>query len=240
MAGKLTDKQKRFIEEYCVDFNATQAAIRAGYSQNTAYSIGEENLRKPDIIGEIKERLESLTLSADETTKMIADMAKANISDYLVKKTVEHTPRVRKGLQELIDELEYRLQLEEEFCAEKGYTEKEYDDFQEQLQPIRDKILRYRIELRNNPSASRIVNGETEFIEVYDLDIEKIKEDKQFGKVKSFKHGKYGIEVELYASDAALDRLAKIHGLYKDNLKVDADINGSISPENWLMLQGKK
>ncbi len=238
--SKLTDKQQRFIEEYCVDFNATQAAIRAGYSQSTARAVGCENLTKPNISEKIKEHLESLTLSAEETTKMIADMAKANITDYMVKKTVEHTPRVRKGLQELIDELEYKLELEEEFCAEKGFTEKEYDDFQEQLQPIRDKILRYRIELRKNPDASRIVNGETEFIDTFDLDIEKIKADKQFGKVKSFKQGKYGLEVELYASDAALDKLAKIHGLYKDNLNLKGELNGSITPENWLMLQNKK
>ena len=45
----MTKKQKRFVEEYLIDLNATQAAIRAGYSPQTAYSIGEENLRKPEI-----------------------------------------------------------------------------------------------------------------------------------------------------------------------------------------------
>lgn len=49
----LTDKQERFILEYLVDFNATQAAIRAGYSEDTAYSIGWENLRKPEIASRI-------------------------------------------------------------------------------------------------------------------------------------------------------------------------------------------
>jgi phage terminase small subunit len=47
--GRLTPKQERFVQEYLVDLNATQAAIRAGYSRKTAYSIGEENLKKPDI-----------------------------------------------------------------------------------------------------------------------------------------------------------------------------------------------
>ena len=42
-------KQQLFISEYLVDFNATQAAIRAGYSAKTAYSIGNELLKKPDI-----------------------------------------------------------------------------------------------------------------------------------------------------------------------------------------------
>ena len=45
----MTPKQTRFVEEYLVDLNATQAAIRAGYSAKTAYSIGQENLSKPEI-----------------------------------------------------------------------------------------------------------------------------------------------------------------------------------------------
>lgn len=47
--GKLTPKQQRFVEEYLVDCNATQAAIRAGYSKKSAYSIGQENLKKPEV-----------------------------------------------------------------------------------------------------------------------------------------------------------------------------------------------
>ena len=46
---KLTKKQEAFCEEYLKDMNATQAAIRAGYSKKTAGSIGDENLRKPAI-----------------------------------------------------------------------------------------------------------------------------------------------------------------------------------------------
>ena len=45
----MTKKQKRFCEEYLIDLNATQAAIRAGYSPETAYSIGQENLKKPEL-----------------------------------------------------------------------------------------------------------------------------------------------------------------------------------------------
>lgn len=45
----LTEKQTRFCNEYLIDLNATQAAIRAGYSEKTAYSIGNENLKKPEI-----------------------------------------------------------------------------------------------------------------------------------------------------------------------------------------------
>lgn len=47
--ARLTAKQKRFIEEYLIDMNATQAAIRAGYSPDSAKEIGCENLTKPNI-----------------------------------------------------------------------------------------------------------------------------------------------------------------------------------------------
>ena len=46
---RLTLKEERFCREYLLDFNATQAAIRAGYSIKTAYSIGQRLLKKPDI-----------------------------------------------------------------------------------------------------------------------------------------------------------------------------------------------
>lgn len=46
---KLSDKQIRFCKEYVIDFNATRAALDAGYSKKTAYSIGHENLKKPEI-----------------------------------------------------------------------------------------------------------------------------------------------------------------------------------------------
>lgn len=52
---KLNAKQKRFCLEYVQDYNATKAAIRAGYSQKTARSMGSENLTKPDILAYVHE-----------------------------------------------------------------------------------------------------------------------------------------------------------------------------------------
>jgi phage terminase small subunit len=49
MSFAFTEKQRAFIDEYLIDLNATQAAIRAGYSADTAAQIGYENLRKPEI-----------------------------------------------------------------------------------------------------------------------------------------------------------------------------------------------
>ena len=54
---KLTCKQQTFVNEYLIDLNATQAAIRAGYSKKTAGQIGDENLRKPQIAKAIQESM---------------------------------------------------------------------------------------------------------------------------------------------------------------------------------------
>lgn len=76
--AKMTDKQKRFCDEYLIDLNATQSAIRAGYSQKTAYSIGVENLKKPEIKKYIDERMaekeKALIASQDEVLKYLTSV----------------------------------------------------------------------------------------------------------------------------------------------------------------------
>jgi len=58
--AKLTRKQQRFADEYLVDANATQAAIRAGYSEKTAYSQGQRLLKKVEVKRYIEEQLERI------------------------------------------------------------------------------------------------------------------------------------------------------------------------------------
>ena len=67
----LTPKQRRFVNEYCVDENATQAAIRAGYSANCAGVQGHENLKIPKIAAAIKERMEELAVAASITPEWV-------------------------------------------------------------------------------------------------------------------------------------------------------------------------
>ena len=52
--ANLTPKQQRFVEEYLIDLNATQAAIRAGYSEKTADSIGLQLLRKTQVSEQLR------------------------------------------------------------------------------------------------------------------------------------------------------------------------------------------
>jgi phage terminase small subunit len=79
----LSAKQRTFIDEYVQTWNATQAAISAGYSQKTAYSIGWENLRKPEIKKAIQQRLQESAMSADEALMRLADMARGDMADFV-------------------------------------------------------------------------------------------------------------------------------------------------------------
>ena len=68
---ELTTKQQRFVEEYVIDFNASRAAISAGYSEKTARSISSELLTKPDIRRAVKTHLEQLSTDSYVSREVI-------------------------------------------------------------------------------------------------------------------------------------------------------------------------
>lgn len=96
----MNEKQKRFCDEYLIDCNATQAAIRAGYSPKTAYAIGEQNLKKLELKAYINEQLEQLhnkkTADAQEVLEYLTAVMRG-----------EHTEQVLRlvgdGVQEISD-----------------------------------------------------------------------------------------------------------------------------------------
>lgn len=83
----LTKKQKLFVEEYLIDLNATQAAIRAGYSPDSARQIGSENLTKPDIRARIDkalaERSKRTGINADRVVRELARIGLVNPANVI-------------------------------------------------------------------------------------------------------------------------------------------------------------
>lgn len=84
---KLTPKQEMFCREYCIDFNRTQAAIRAGYSEKTAYSIGHELLKKPEIRNKINEYKQEIVrkyeLSEAAVLQELQQIAHADMGEFV-------------------------------------------------------------------------------------------------------------------------------------------------------------
>ena len=102
----LTKKQERFVDEYLIDLNATQAAIRAGYSGKTARSVGAENLTKPDIKKAIEEALTAVhsakIANVEEILEYLTDVIRGkskssvvvveSIGDYMSEARVLEKP----------------------------------------------------------------------------------------------------------------------------------------------------
>ena len=85
--ANLTPKQQRFVEEYLIDLNATQAAIRSGYSGKTAKEIGSENLTKPNIAKAIQEaqnkRTEQTQIDSAYVLKRLVEIDQMDVLDIM-------------------------------------------------------------------------------------------------------------------------------------------------------------
>jgi phage terminase small subunit len=85
--AKLTEKQQRFVDEYLIDLNATQAAIRAGYSVKTATTQGSQNLTKLNIQQVIAERMAERSkrtgVNQDRVVLELAKIAFVNATDVI-------------------------------------------------------------------------------------------------------------------------------------------------------------
>lgn len=96
--ANLTPKQKLFVKEYLIDLNATQAAIRAGYSEKTAAVIGAENLIKPNIQAAVQKAMNSreqrTEITQDKVLNELAKIAFSNGTDFARVTTQMHKKRL--------------------------------------------------------------------------------------------------------------------------------------------------
>ena len=108
--GRITKKQRVFVEEYLQCWNAAEAARRAGYSERTARQIGSKLLTNVDISKAIEERIREKAMSADEVLLRLADQARGNMGDFIdpVFMTVDLAGARDKNLLHLIKEVKQR------------------------------------------------------------------------------------------------------------------------------------
>ncbi len=96
----LKPKQQLFLSEYLTDFNATQAAIRAGYSPNSANQTSQKLLKKSEIQDEIARKLTEKAMKSDEILQEIADIARGNMGDYLDVSSVAFQINLRDAAEQ--------------------------------------------------------------------------------------------------------------------------------------------
>jgi phage terminase small subunit len=103
---KLTDKQEAFCQEYLIDLNATQAAIRAGYSEHTANVIGPENLAKPCIA----EKIAELKAERSERVQVDADFVLQGLINVATRCMQEEEVMIRNADGSMIGSGEYKFE----------------------------------------------------------------------------------------------------------------------------------
>jgi phage terminase small subunit len=113
--GGLTPKQARFVAEYLVDLNATQAAIRAGYSKKVAAQQGHENLMKPEIAAAIAEGqtalMTKLGTTAEDTIHANRCIIDADVAAlYGPTGKLLHPTRMPRDLRRAITRIKMRVE----------------------------------------------------------------------------------------------------------------------------------
>ena len=209
----LTDKQQRFVDEYLADMNATQAAIRAGYSEDTAGSIGHENLKKPEIqlaLLEARKSQQSRTnITADAALREAWNIATADARELMDVKTGCCRCCYGEGYkyQRTVGE----MNRDRDDWVEKGKNPAEFDEaggigFSPLLQPHTE------CPHCGGDGQSRVVLKDTRFLS-----------KKAIALYAGAKQTQHGIEVKMHSKVDALEKLFKHLGLYeKDNQqKVD-------------------
>ena len=209
----LTPKQQRFVDEYLIDLNATQAAIRAGYSVNTAAVQGYEHLQKPHIqsaIAAARARQQERTeITADRVIREIAAIALADSRELVEVKT--GCCRCCYGEGHKYQRTVGEMNRDREAWAEKGRNPAEFDEaggigFNPLLLPVPDCPIcggdgQARTVLKDtrhlSPAAAALYAGA--------------------------KQTKEGIEVKMHSKLDALEKLAKHLGIYEKDNQQKAD-----------------
>lgn len=144
---KLTLKQKRFIDNYIISGNATDAAIKAGYSKKTAAQCGADNLRKLYIKQAIDEQLKKIEdkkiAKADEVLKFITSVVRGEVQDPIVVTEGKGDGYSQARIVNKPAGLKERLSAAEKLMKRYGlFTDKvEIKDTTERINPQHEEIL---------------------------------------------------------------------------------------------------
>jgi phage terminase small subunit len=234
-------RQQRFIEEFCAGKNCTQAAIAAGYSPDSAYNQGSRLMKNDEIKAAIDERLNAYSITATLATKLNSEIATTRLNDFFTIKPVQGYELEEHYLSVLVERKKEEVAYITDFAHSKGIGLAMLSgptEMGKRLAQAQQQLLELELELlAHGPDAVKVVPGKPVICYRADLDVVKLAQAKEGGRLKSYSLGKDGVKVEMYAADAAIDRAARMHGLYeKDNRQaagtdVEIIIGGSAEKE---------
>ena len=209
----LTDKQQRFVEEYMVDLNATQAAIRAGYSLETAEQIGYQLLQKTSVLKAISQARQAqqarTAITADKVLMEIANVALADARELVEVKT--GCCRCCYGEGHKYQRTLLEMNTDRERWLDKGKDPAEFD---EQGGIGFNPLLLPNAECPNcgGDGQARTVLKDTRKLSPAAVAL-----------YAGAKQTKEGIEIKMHSKMDALEKLAKHVGLYEKDNQQKAD-----------------
>lgn len=211
---ELTDKQKAFVDEYLVDLNATQAAIRAGYSPKTANRIAAENLSKPDIQEYLQQRLKERESRTEITQDMVLqrwwDIATADPNEIIHLRRVccRHCYGVGHQYQ-WRDKDEYQQAVKAAYDLARG---------QEKKPMIPSDDGGYGFDRLLNPNLECPYCSGEGYAEVHIEDTRSLgpKARLLYGGIKQTQAG---VEVKFKDQDKALENVARHLGMFVDKVE---------------------
>jgi hypothetical protein len=247
----LEPRQRKFVEAYCRLFNATQAALSAGYSKKTARIIGAQNLSKLNIKTAIAAIFATSSMEPDEIAARWTALARAGLDDFYTKQEYEEETFLDEPLAGRIAKTEQADAYDYEYTERAavilgldGDQLAEYWDLYKRRKRDRQlAILSDQMELERDPKATYKVAGGPP-VKKYRmvLDLVKAADLGLLDMVKTIAPTEFGLKVELRSPDAALDNLAKWRGML--TTKVDITSGGEKLPASpvlgLLTLEQKK
>lgn len=196
--AQLTPRQAAFVEEYLTCLNASEAARRAKYSERTAYAIGYENLRKPEIAAAISAGFALRAMAADEVLARIADIARGSMGDFV-----------------RVDEEEVTLTWSLLSVPQK-------DDGEIDIEGTMIDVAMHG----NVKPTDRVLHTATIKRAVARLDLMQVAERGKMHLIKKYTLDEKGkTTIELYPALEALNTLAKHHGLLVDRVQHSGKID---------------
>lgn len=216
----LTPKQQRFVDEYLVDLNATQAAIRACYSVNRADAMGHENLRKPEISAAItaamKAREARTEITQDMVLQRLWQIATADANDLVQYR--RNCCRHCWGIHHFYQWTEAEFEAAKIEAAKKNNAE-----------PTCEGGFGFDKLKAANPECPECKGEGKGSMHVQDTRNLKGGARLMYAGVKL---GKDGLEVKMHDQMAALEKVARHLGMFKDRTEISGPNGGPIQTES--------
>lgn len=218
----MTPKQQRFVEEYLIDLNATAAAERAGYSKKTAYSIGQENLNKPEIAAAIDDARSKLSQRAEITQEMVLkrwwDIATADPNELIQFRRTCCRHCHGEGHA-------YQWRDPEEF-AEALLAAK-----QAEAEQLPDDAGGYGYDKKADPHPGCTKCYGEGIADIHGLDSRKLS-DKAKALYAGAKVTRDGFEIKMIDQAKALENIARHLGMFVDRVEHSGEMSISVLPED--------